>query len=534
MATPPDNSGKPPAPPPGLPRISPVTPETPGRTDVTIPQVAPQPPRSAAPPGVPGPPKITAPVAATRPPAPASATPGALRADQARGPPVASPQRAPPQMTPQFSRANEPPAPLAPIAPSIPTVAPLLPPRIETKTQPLVLPPRQVLAAPDAPPPRIDPVTQPAGVSPLFAPPRQGPATAVQPAVAPAGSSPMVAPPRPGPATAVQPGVTPAGGSSQPGGGPAARIAAPPGVPRPAGAPGSVPRPMGAPGAAPRPPGAPAPAMKPAPVLAPPPPTVPMPPPTASQDFTETATVLDAIVLDTPEAITLARSRLVAPPVAPAAAATVTMPVLPPLQRRAAIPETGAVEQITPQQAAELKRLFEAFVKMDYFQVLQLAPTATTSEIKRAFYKESRIYHPDRIFHLTDAGAKQHLGDIYKRITEAYYVLRDDAKRKKYLADLAGPERVAKLRFTEASEVEQKNEVVKAREEEFGTNSKARQFFKTGLADINSQKWDSAERNIKMALTFEPSNARFKEKLAEVQVELEKIRKATHTGFTIK
>lgn len=247
--------------------------------------------------------------------------------------------------------------------------------------------------------------------------------------------------------------------------------------------------------------------------------------------------MLDAKAFDPPEPVTLPGSRAVtvAPPIAPPPApAVVSAPAPPPVQRRAAIPETGALEQVTPQQAAELKRLFEAFVKMDYFQVLQLAPTATTSEIKRAFYKESRIYHPDRIFHLTDAAAKQHLGDLYKRITEAYYVLRDDAKRKKYLADLGGPERAAKLRFTEASEVEQKNEVVKAREEEFGTNPKARQFFKTALADASNQKWDAAERNIKMALTFEPSNARFKEKLAEVQVEIEKIRKATHSGFTIK
>ena len=140
-------------------------------------------------------------------------------------------------MTPQFSRANEPTVPLAPIAPSIPTMAPLPPPRIDTKTQPFVVPPRQVVAAPDAPPPRIELVTQPAGISPLFAPPRPGPSTAVQPSVTPAGGTPRppaAAPPAP------------------------PRVAGPPAVPRPIGAPGAVPRPMGAPGAVPRPPGAPA------------------------------------------------------------------------------------------------------------------------------------------------------------------------------------------------------------------------------------------------------------------------------------
>lgn len=239
------------------------------------------------------------------------------------------------------------------------------------------------------------------------------------------------------------------------------------------------------------------------------------------------------MMAEMPEAITQPAAPAVPPPsiapfVAPATAAA------PQATRRAPIPETGAVPQITPEQAAQLQKLFESLDSSDYFQILQLPQTATTSDIKRAFYRESRIYHPDRIFHLTDPRPKQQLGDLYKRITEAYYVLRDDAKRKKYLGDLASAERATKLRFTEASETEQKAEVVKAREEEFGTNPKARQFFKTALADIDKQNWSAAERNIKMALTFEPSNAKFKEKLAEVQVKVEEIRKATHTGFTIK
>ena len=266
----------------------------------------------------------------------------------------------------------------------------------------------------------------------------------------------------------------------------------------------------------------------------------PKPPPAIElpmEEFSEIST----LIADPPEGVTppisnsgvRPSSSPFVPPVAPFV--PVTTPSAPTAGiRRSPIPETGAVQQITVQQAAELQRLFEALDSADYFQTLQVPQTAGTSEIKRAFYRESRIYHPDRIFHLTDAAPKQQLGDLYKRITEAYYVLRDDAKRKKYLADINGPERASKLRFTEASETEQKAEVVKSREEEFGTNPKARQFYKTALADIEKQNWSAAERNLKMALTFEPANAKFKEKMAEVQIKTEEMRKATHTGFTIK
>ena len=79
---------------------------------------------------------------------------------------------------------------------------------------------------------------------------------------------------------------------------------------------------------------------------------------------------------------------------------------------------------------------------------------ATPAEIKKAFYKNSRCYHPDRFFQLPDDELKARVNAVYKRLTEAYAVLKEDAKRQKYLADITGPERAQKLRFTEASEAD--------------------------------------------------------------------------------
>ena len=161
--------------------------------------------------------------------------------------------------------------------------------------------------------------------------------------------------------------------------------------------------------------------------------------------------------------------------------------------------------------------LSAALDEMDYFQVLKLTPAAVPAEIKKAFYRESRAYHPDRYYHLADADSKQKVTDVYKRITEAYYVLRDDKKRQKYAGDIAGPERVAKLRYTEASELEAKVEVKKQAEEQIGTHPKGREFFKTAMKDWDAERWSSAERNVKMALTYEPANAKYKEMLVKAQ-----------------
>ena len=192
------------------------------------------------------------------------------------------------------------------------------------------------------------------------------------------------------------------------------------------------------------------------------------------------------------------------------------------------------MEGITPPQAAALRKFALALNTLDYFVTLNIQPTATPGEIKKAFYRESRTYHPDRFFHLADSQEKTDIGSIYKRVTEAYYVLRDDAKRKKYQADLAGAERSKKLRYTEATESELKAEARKSVEEEFGTSPKARPFFKTAAAEFEKGNWQAAISALNIGQTYEPGNARFKEMLAESNKKLEDARRGQAPSFMIK
>jgi DnaJ-class molecular chaperone len=208
----------------------------------------------------------------------------------------------------------------------------------------------------------------------------------------------------------------------------------------------------------------------------------------------------------------------VVPPVA-AAAAPVTPPRTPPTPAPAppAAPASTGDLGLEPEQLADLELRCARLDEMDYFEVLMVERATTPADIKKAFYRESRTYHPDRFFHLENKELKERVNELYKRVTEAYYVLRDDTKRRKYLDDISGPERDQKLRFTEAAEVETRAAAKRQVEEQIGTTPKGRQFYQTGLADAEAARWSSAERNLKMALTFEPANARYKEKLAEVQ-----------------
>ncbi|QSQ18210.1 DnaJ domain-containing protein [Myxococcus landrumensis] len=228
----------------------------------------------------------------------------------------------------------------------------------------------------------------------------------------------------------------------------------------------------------------------------------------------------------------------VVPPIAPAIPSVAPLaPPPPPASAMSPPPPpstSGKGPGLDANQLADLASRCAKLDQLDYFEVLLLERTAAPADIKKAFYRESRTYHPDRFFHITDKLLKEQVHELYKRVTEAYYVLRDDTKRKKYLADISSPERAQKLRFTEASEAETKAAAKKEQEEQIGTHPKGRQFYQQAQKDIEANNWSAAERNLKMALTYEPANARYKESLLEAQKRLQEESKGKGDSFKIR
>ena len=172
----------------------------------------------------------------------------------------------------------------------------------------------------------------------------------------------------------------------------------------------------------------------------------------------------------------------------------------------------------------EAETLAAVLDQLDYFGVLKITQDATPPEIKAAYYRESRAYHPDRFAAVASPEVRDVIGRIYRRVNEAYTVLRDDRKRVRYLAEVTGPDRARKLRFTEAEESAVQVEQKKKLEEQFGQTPNGRKFYATATLEMKAGRWDAAERALKSALMNEPANARFKEQLALVQAELEKTR----------
>lgn len=66
--------------------------------------------------------------------------------------------------------------------------------------------------------------------------------------------------------------------------------------------------------------------------------------------------------------------------------------------------------------------------KRDYYEVLGVDKTATDKEIKKAYRKLARKYHPD----VVGEDEKEEATEKFKEISEAYAVLSDEDKRQRY------------------------------------------------------------------------------------------------------
>ena len=158
----------------------------------------------------------------------------------------------------------------------------------------------------------------------------------------------------------------------------------------------------------------------------------------------------------------------------------------------------------------EVETLASILDHLDYFQILELEPGATYRDIKIAYHRKSRIFHPDRFLGHADGDFVAKVLAIHKRITEAYTVLRDEQSRRQYEERISGPERELHLRWT------LQQEEPPAAEEGIGTTEKGRKLYGAALAELAAGRLEAAERNLKMALVFEPNNPHYARKAEEV------------------
>ncbi len=163
-------------------------------------------------------------------------------------------------------------------------------------------------------------------------------------------------------------------------------------------------------------------------------------------------------------------------------------------------------------KVAAIKKISRAIDRMDYFEILSVRPGISSHDIRKAFLRLSRQYHPDRFFSSADPELKEAVHKIYKRISEAYHILSDPSRQVLYHQQISGPDRDKKLRYQSdvtASSTTRRDDLA-------CTTPQGKKYFSLGLTALRQKNLGAAKMNFKLALELEPDNPAILEQLSKI------------------
>jgi len=124
----------------------------------------------------------------------------------------------------------------------------------------------------------------------------------------------------------------------------------------------------------------------------------------------------------------------------------------------------------------------------DHFAVLEVTRETSKDQIKATYFHLAKTYHPDRLALVNLDELRPQVERIFARLSEAFGVLGDEARRKEYLTILAeGGE--AKFRARESQETAKAVQILSAEE-----------HFRRGEMALRRQAYPQALEEFKKAL----------------------------------
>ena len=84
---------------------------------------------------------------------------------------------------------------------------------------------------------------------------------------------------------------------------------------------------------------------------------------------------------------------------------------------------------LTAEQARRIDEFFASLEARDAFELLEVTAAADKKEIKRAYFRLSKEFHPDRYFGKSIGPYRDRLSKIFQSVKAAFELLSDDARR---------------------------------------------------------------------------------------------------------
>jgi hypothetical protein len=89
--------------------------------------------------------------------------------------------------------------------------------------------------------------------------------------------------------------------------------------------------------------------------------------------------------------------------------------------------------ELTAEQMHRIDEFFATLDTRDAFELLEVTDGADKKEIKRAYFKLSKEFHPDRFFGKNLGPYRERVSRIFQSVKAAFELLSDDARRNAYL-----------------------------------------------------------------------------------------------------
>lgn len=186
---------------------------------------------------------------------------------------------------------------------------------------------------------------------------------------------------------------------------------------------------------------------------------------------------------------------------------------------------------LDPEVVRMIEEMHGKYLDLGYYGVLDVRPHASLTEIKSAYYRAAKMFHPDIHFSRADDTLKDKLSDIFSYVYEAYSTLTDPEKRKDYDKSLSVKQvrtvsggQMAKTKFEEGRNIFRQGKYPEAEllfgQAAYYDSNVAEYHYYYGLSLLNQKKMKAAEKAIARALKIDPFNPEYLSELGFVFLEL--------------
>jgi curved DNA-binding protein CbpA len=179
---------------------------------------------------------------------------------------------------------------------------------------------------------------------------------------------------------------------------------------------------------------------------------------------------------------------------------------------------------------------FERNLERPYHEILGVGRDADERAIKRAYFKLSKIFHPDRYFRREIGSFAPRLDRIFKKVALAYELLLDPTTRAEI--ERAMPPEVPEPAQQESARAAApprklgKREMLERLRRQFRIPQKilaerrfkAKQFCDAARVAQHKGSWNEAASCIRLAIAFDPWTDGYKEAFAEILAEVNRLR----------